>query len=55
MYFNQPEEIEQLNNEFRYFISRLEEKFDDKEYYVVLKTTEHWTKFNLKTNEYEVL
>jgi hypothetical protein len=55
LYFNQPEEIEQLNNEFRFFISELEEKFDDKEYYVVLKTTENWTKFNLKTNEYEAL
>jgi HAMP domain-containing protein len=55
LYFNEAEEIEQLNKEFKKFISNLEEKFDDKEYYVVLKTTENWTKFNLKTNEFETL
>jgi hypothetical protein len=55
LYFNEPNEIEQLNKEFKNFIADLKEKFDDKEYYVVLKTTKNWTKFNLKDNEFETL
>lgn len=52
-YFNSEEEIEKLSKEIKFYINHLDGINDEREYTLILRTTNYWIKFNLQDGIYK--
>ncbi len=53
LYFSEEEDIINLNEELKFYVSHLDGFSDEGEYNLVLKSGECWTNFDLKNGEYK--